>query len=247
MLGASVMGHDYDRRRASKAMSPWLMKMLDKIAQAHKARIDGSAKASGGDLYAAEELVRKHPSASDDELAKLALANFEIGWAEIIEDHASREIITKWVDHIISQTSATPDAHVRVDVKGDLLVVETTAWGTTFEYDDDQDGWNSRVEVPALDDMHNIHIRDKFKQTGAVEAHSEWKLVDDPNGYQADALTFPTTIKWHIDEKALSQKHGAAAFEHAFKAVLPDARKEVAANPTTHTPAAPPKARGRRR
>lgn len=246
MTSLVVMDYDYDRRRivAAKPMSDWLWKLLGKIAQAHKTEIDRIAEQAGRDVYTAEELVRKHPDASDDELAKQALAGFSFNWSDIIEDRESGQIIMKWVTHVISKTSANPDEDVSVEMRGDVLEVKTRGWGTTYEYDED-DPWG-RVEVPALEDMHNHDIERLFKTTGA-EVDSDWKLVDDPNGYSADALVFPTTIRWHLDEAALSKKFGEAAFEKAFKDILPEARREVAANPRHPAPAAPPPARRKRR
>jgi len=228
--------YSYDRR-ANVKMSPWIWKLFDKIAQVRKSKIDEWVKEAAESVYTGEDLVRDNPNDSDEELAKRAMSSLEINWDDIIKDETPR--IAKWVNHVLSQVSGSlaldDDSYADINVDGKTLTVETQATGAMYEYDPND--YLSRTEVPALSDMHNKEIEAKFESTGA-DVDVRWSLEKHAT-YDADEVIYKIKLKWAYDSKELSLKYGAATFEHAFKAKLPEFRAEVAANPRSPTPVGP--------
>ncbi len=252
MLSLEVMTYSYDRRpvRASKPMSPWFLKMCDKIAQAQKSKIDDRAEGYAESGAEIEELILKNPTASDDEIVKLALPSMEFNWGDILEDRDVAKIIVKWVNHVIHQAStdvAPEDEYqFQIDTVKDDLIVKTRAWGARYGFDPD-DEFGTRTEVPAgFDTDPEDAIETQFKRTGA-EISCAWKWEHDDQWGDADIVTFPMTIKWHFDEKVLSQKYGAATFEKALKAKLPEFRREAEETQKSRSHAPAPAAPGRKK
>jgi hypothetical protein len=238
--------YSYDRR-ANVKMSPWIWKLFDKIAQVNKSKIDERAKDVALETSIGEDTLKKYPNASDDELVKHALAELDFRWTDVIEHERPR--FAKWVNHVITSLSIfdlspEDETFFDFDIENTSIEVKTTAWGAMYTYDDNND--NGRTEVPATHDLHEDELEATFKKTGAV-VDVDWKWEKDPQGYSADVVTFPIKLKWAYSSSELSQKYGAAAFEHAFRAKLPEYKAEVAANPPQAITAPVPGRRPKRR
>ena len=164
---------------------------------------------------------------SDEEIAQLSLPSLWFGWDDVIL--AQKTLVHEAVGEVAARATHLgweDEEFFELDVEDQAIKVKATIWGTMYEYDPN-DQFSTRVELPALGDLHDGELRRAFEKTGA-KADVTWKFEDDPN-YDADVVTFPMTLTWRFDEQALSQTYGAHAFLRGVLARVPRARAEVAA------------------
>ncbi len=201
---------------AASKTSPMIFKYLDGVFAKNRARYEEQARESV-DEDELRKMLKRKPTASDDELLPVALKKLSLGIDSAL-DFEFTKFVAPYMKDVFQQTSEW--WHEDATLEGSDLVLSARMEGTWIERPDDP---YEQVEVPADRDMHDKQIEAALKRAGAYMANADWHMgrPEDPTtGAGYDAVKYDVRAKWKVDIKEVYLHYGKAAFEAEYRKVM---------------------------